>query len=68
MELDGGKIAGFTFSGSDAIDRVQSLDQSEEHKTTKEYKAMDQTQRISRVMDDEITLHGEKIILPGDTI
>ena len=46
MELDGGKMSVFTFSGSDASDNDQSLDQSEEHETTKEYKAMDPTQEI----------------------
>ena len=36
IELNGGKMPMFTFSGSDASDNDQSLDQSEEHDTTKE--------------------------------
>ena len=52
MEVDGCKMPEFTFSGSDASDNYQLSDQSEEHKTTKECKAMDQTQNILSTMDD----------------
>ena len=53
MELDGGKMPVFAFSGSGASENDQSSDLWGEHKTTKEYKAIDQTQKISSAMDDE---------------
>ena len=40
--------------GLEASDNNQPLDQSEEHESTKEYKATDPTQKISSVMDNEI--------------
>ena len=43
MELDGGKMPVFTFSGSDESDNDQPLDRSEANETIKKYKATEPT-------------------------
>ena len=61
MQLDGGKMPVFTFSESDASDNDKPPDQSEEHEATEKYKAVEPTQQISSVTDNEITQPSDAI-------